>query len=328
MTEERRDDRWFWVALAGIVAIGAWLRFRLLGVPSLWLDELLNYDIVTAAARQPWEAWLVGFEVENGPLYYALQLASRVVTDVELSSRLAPAVVGTTTVALIGVLGRRISITVGLVAAILAAVSPLHVYYSREGRAYALLMLFATLILFALVDERVRRPAAISIAALVGAALTAATAAPLIVAAGATAVLRLPFSRRRGGDLATLAGAAAGIGILALHYLKYDRPKPALGMPPVDFELIAKIVNGFTVTAFESPMGGLLPWTLVAVAFVGAIAILRRDRATGVALASMTLLPIVVTIVALSVMRHWFSIRYVSFALPPFLLLVAIGVES
>jgi hypothetical protein len=55
------------IFLSAVAAAGAWLRLRALGVPSLWLDEIINIDVVTRAAHLPIWRWLLGFEPENGP---------------------------------------------------------------------------------------------------------------------------------------------------------------------------------------------------------------------------------------------------------------------
>src|SRR5256885_2347137 len=79
-----------------IVAIvaGAWLRSHHLAAPSFWLDEILGYDLATAAAHMtPWK-WISGIESENGALYYASELAGRVFSSIEFSARVAPAFFG------------------------------------------------------------------------------------------------------------------------------------------------------------------------------------------------------------------------------------------
>ncbi|HUJ12350.1 MAG TPA: hypothetical protein VL284_01060, partial [Thermoanaerobaculia bacterium] len=87
-TRQRTLDLLF---LAATTALGAWLRLRLLAAPSLWLDEIIDYDVVTMIAHQPLWRWFDIFEGEHGPLFYATELAGRVLPGPELSSRIAPA---------------------------------------------------------------------------------------------------------------------------------------------------------------------------------------------------------------------------------------------
>ena len=76
------------------VAVGAFLRFDGLGVPSYWLDEILGQTLTTKVAVQPWWRWLIGFAEEHGPLYYASQLVGRIFGTSEFAGRLVPALFG------------------------------------------------------------------------------------------------------------------------------------------------------------------------------------------------------------------------------------------
>src|SRR5437868_11373533 len=140
------------VLLTAIVIFGAVLRFSGLAVPSLWLDEILAYDIATKLAHEPIWRWLSGMAGEQGPLFFATELAGRFAHAPEFAARFAPALFGCAAVVVAGVLktgardeGRAETLTFAL----LLAGSPLAIYYSREARPYALLILLATLILVA-----------------------------------------------------------------------------------------------------------------------------------------------------------------------------------
>ena len=56
-----------WLLLTAIVVFGAVLRFSGLAVPSLWLDEILDYDVATKLTHEPFWRWLTGFASEHGP---------------------------------------------------------------------------------------------------------------------------------------------------------------------------------------------------------------------------------------------------------------------
>ncbi len=128
------------VLLAAVILVAAFLRFDGLGVPSYWLDEILHQYLTTDAAAQPWWRWITGFSPEHGPLYYASQLAARPFGASETAGRFPAALLGLATVPMVWLAVRRRDAVAAAVSAILLAVSPLHVYYSREARAYALLM--------------------------------------------------------------------------------------------------------------------------------------------------------------------------------------------
>src|SRR5260370_1373359 len=132
---------------AAIIAVATFLRFSGLAVPSLWLDEILGYDLATAATRLPWWRWLTGLDIDQGPLFFATELAGRISHSPELSARLAPALFGIATIVVAWLAARELRVHASGTAAVFAlllACSPLHVYYSREARPYALLMLIAT----------------------------------------------------------------------------------------------------------------------------------------------------------------------------------------
>ena len=69
--------------LAAIVIAGAFLRFNGLAIPSLWLDEILDYDVATKLLQEPVWRWLTGFNSEHGSLFFATELAGRVASSPE-----------------------------------------------------------------------------------------------------------------------------------------------------------------------------------------------------------------------------------------------------
>src|SRR3954471_9327519 len=131
----------FWI-VAGLIAIGAALRFATLGVQSYHHDEIVTASrVLRGGFGQAMDA--VGFSESAPPLYYALAWAWTQLTGTgELGLRSLSALAGVATVPvayLIGIelRGRR----AGLVAAALVAVNPMLLWYSQEARAYALLAL-------------------------------------------------------------------------------------------------------------------------------------------------------------------------------------------
>src|SRR5947199_735349 len=240
------------VALATLA--GGALRFYGLGTPSLWLDEMIMYDVATRAEHNKWHAWITGFEFENGPLYIASLLAGRVVHGVEASDRLAAAIAGTLTIPLVGIAATLAGGSVaGVAAAWLFAVAPFNVYYSREGRPYAILALLATLALLAFLARRRRTSlwlgAAVALAAPYLAVSAFQVLAGTILTAGLCALAGLrarpgpgdrpplpPFpplppetDRRRWPRLA--ATGLAGLALYALLYGRYPRG-PQIGHFP------------------------------------------------------------------------------------------------
>jgi 4-amino-4-deoxy-L-arabinose transferase-like glycosyltransferase len=131
--------------LGAIVVVAAIARFANLDEQSFWYDEavtvgLLEMDFGDMLDRIP--------ESESTPpLYYAVAwLWAKVFGTGEADLRSLSALCGTAFVPVIYAIGARAaSARVGLVAAALAALNPLLVWYSQEARAYSLLVLFAGL---------------------------------------------------------------------------------------------------------------------------------------------------------------------------------------
>jgi mannosyltransferase len=133
------------VALAGIVAAGAALRFATLDLQSFWVDEGATVHLL----RGDFGDLVDGIPVteKTPPLYYVLAwLWTQVFGTGEVGVRSLSALAGVLTIPVAFALARELaSERAGLVAALLTAVNPLLVWYSQEARAYALLVLLAAL---------------------------------------------------------------------------------------------------------------------------------------------------------------------------------------
>jgi mannosyltransferase len=131
-----------WLSL--VVILGAFLRFHDLDGESLWMDEAFSWLWAHHSHEALWGA--VGRWEANPPLYYSIQrLWSHLFGDSEAGLRSFSAVVGTLTIPIVFLVGRLIGgALAGLIAALLLATAPIHIAYSQEARAYALVMLAAT----------------------------------------------------------------------------------------------------------------------------------------------------------------------------------------
>jgi hypothetical protein len=297
-----------------ILLAATFLRFDRLGVPSYWLDEILGDQLTTHfATTAPWWQWLIGLEHEHGPLYYATQLAARAFGHDEFAGRLPAALFGLAAIPLVFFAARELGgWAAGVAAAIVLAVSPLHVYYSREARPYALLMLLAAVMLVALLRERIGLFAIAAVAML----YTSAVAGPLLLAIALTCFLR---------RLWIFGGvAAAAAALVPLLYRGEARPGP----PGFDEHVPSRIAHALTVSArgVEGHVATIV--VLVLFAAVGAVVLWRRDvRAATIAI-GMTVLPIVCAIVSLAAIGHWFTERYISPAIIGFVVLAGVGIAA
>jgi mannosyltransferase len=142
-------------ALAAVLALGAAIRFHQLDHESLWTDEVLSVEL----ARRPWPA-LLAATAEDGhpPLYVALlRVWTGALGESESAVRSLSAAIGVATLAAFFALAfRLLSTRAALIATLLLACAPYHVYYSQEARNYALLLLLTVLSYLGLLawDER------------------------------------------------------------------------------------------------------------------------------------------------------------------------------
>ena len=339
--------------LAAIVGIGAGLRFGGIGVPSLWLDEILDYDVATKLTHEPLWRWLTGFTSEHGPLFFATELAGRVAQTPELAARFAPALFGVAAIVIawfaaravegsdsgIGSRGSGVGVqdetnptpdtrqpTPGIAPtfALLLAGSPLAIYYSREARPYALLMLLATAMLALLLRGRNLR---LAIAVLLLALFSTSGATPLLIATALTAGVAFLLDRRRFDGLYAIA-ALFSSALVPLLYRRMPGSSGAAGFRPLTARFFQRLLQSFSVAALEVTTIRRAAYVVAAFAVIGAIALVRRDRVRGAVVIGMAILPIAISLSALWRLRHWYAVRYVATALPAYLLLVAVGITA
>src|SRR5205085_201462 len=138
-----------WV-LAAITAVGALLRFAMLGTQSYWVDEAqaaneLHLSFGTMLST-------IGSSEPNPPLFFVLAWSwAKAFGTSEAGLRSLSAIAGTAVIPLAHLCGRElVSRRAGLVAATLVALSPFMIWYSQEAREYMLLTAFcaASLLFF------------------------------------------------------------------------------------------------------------------------------------------------------------------------------------
>jgi 4-amino-4-deoxy-L-arabinose transferase-like glycosyltransferase len=137
------------LALAGLIAGAAALRFSGLGIQSYHHDE-----VITAMRALPGTFSHMLHEVRvsesNPPLYYALAWAwAKVFGRGEFELRSLSALFGVAVVPVAYLIGRELtSRRAGLILAAFVAVNPMLIWYSQEARSYALLVFFCALSLY------------------------------------------------------------------------------------------------------------------------------------------------------------------------------------
>jgi mannosyltransferase len=137
-------------ALSAITAVGLILRVWEISTKGLWLDEAFSVWL----SWQPLGdllSWVVKID-QHPPLYYTLlHFWIKIAGDNPNDVRMLSAILGTLTIPVMFLLGHRLMGTaVGLLAALILALSPFHVRFAQETRMYTTLTLTASLALLAL----------------------------------------------------------------------------------------------------------------------------------------------------------------------------------
>lgn len=123
-----------------VLLVGAALRLANLGAWSFWVDEVASLNISAASAADIFRH----AQEFHPPLYYLLLHGWQGLAAGEAWQRLPSALAGVLAMGLIWRIGASWGDeAMGVLALGLLAVSPLHIWYSREARMYALACLFA-----------------------------------------------------------------------------------------------------------------------------------------------------------------------------------------
>jgi mannosyltransferase len=203
-----------WLLLLFICVIGAIVRFHMLGVKSLWLDEASSVTF----ARLPLRDFLrtMWYGEANMSFYYFLLRAWLRFGDSEFWLRSLSVLFGLASMIAVYRFGNRfLSRRTGIAAATLLAVHCFHIRYSQELRSYSLLafLLIVSMYLFLGALESPDRKILWMLYAIVSALAIYSQVFAVFVLAGEWLVVLTPSRIKRIGIL-RLLGAAAAIGVL------------------------------------------------------------------------------------------------------------------
>jgi hypothetical protein len=322
----------------GLLALALVLRVHDLAHQSLWLDE--GYTLLFS--RMPLDRlFLVGGAHEHPPLYYLLVHLTLGVHDSYLVPRALSVLFGSLTVVAVFRLGVRLGgFVAGSVAALLVAVSPLQVFYSQDGRGYALaglLVVLSYLALFRAVDD-----SKWAAWALYGVCIALTLYAEYTAVLALTPQLLLLTQAWRAGQRRPVAFSLLGsaiafapwVGTLALDTYNivgdYWIPNPS---PGAFANTLLEFV-GFLTPCNATPCAGheagipLLSGNEIAfaailaciVALVAVVALVRR-RNVGAVLALWLLVPFVIVLMLVPVRSLYLDRVFVDASFPLFLLL-------
>ncbi len=150
-----------WLVLI-ITLVGGFLRVLLLGTKGMGLDETFSVWMASHSVGDMLQ-WIVRID-QHPPLYYLLlHYWIALNGDTPYYVRLLSVLFGAGTIPIIYLIGKRMSgVVMGLVAALILALSLFNIYYAQETRMYSLLTFNAAAAIYALVrlltDTRSVRP--------------------------------------------------------------------------------------------------------------------------------------------------------------------------
>ena len=307
------------ITLVLILLVAFALRVYRLDGQSLWYDEAVTAHVASQGISEL-TRWTAD-DIQPPLYYYVVAGWTRLSGRGEWALRFPSVCFSLLTVALMWSLARRLfgagrsGQIAGLVAALVAAISPLYVYYAQEARMYAQLTFLCALAGYALLratnddgrrmtDERSRssvvgRPSSvvwwlIFVLASVAALYTHYFAFFLLLAYGVCAILAYipgvirPESRGRAArQLAVCGGAALAIVALYLPWLpamltryRVDRSywQGALKLGEALRHVAVSFTAGAPETMLEADAVRLLPWYAVAFAIAVAALVWRGMR--------------------------------------------------
>jgi 4-amino-4-deoxy-L-arabinose transferase-like glycosyltransferase len=323
-----------------LVILGGWgLRLWRLGESSLWLDELIQVHLAGLPVRQLVPMAFKHFQV---PFDILVTKSFLRLGEQDYWLRLAPALAGTLVIPLVWALARRVSTgAMAPVAAVLAALSPIALRYSREVRPYSSLLMLVTLsgylYLRARTQPRLWPAFALGLLAAMHTHLFTLALVPVFglhwlladgrrrtwpapLCLGVVTVLALlspltPDYIGRVGRAVLTSVTTSGPSVNEILAL----PKPAAGFPGLG-EVLSRLLADLSGV----PWAGLPTLVLI---LSGIYHLHRRGRRPGFLLGWLLLTPIPI-LVGLQAREQWYSPRYLLPMLPPLLLLSAAGIAG
>lgn len=131
--------------LYAAVLVGAFLRLYRLGYQSIWGDESLTVQVYSAG-RNFHELWShIWARAFHPPLYFVLVHYWYLLGKSEFMLRFPSALFGIAAIPVVYLIARRLfGSRVGVISAFVVALSPFHIWYSQEARMYTLQVLLAS----------------------------------------------------------------------------------------------------------------------------------------------------------------------------------------
>jgi mannosyltransferase len=340
-----------WLLVILITLAGLVLRLYHLGFKGLWGDEIWTAQVAVLPARQL-AAQTVPMMLANfipGPLYYWLAhgaLALFGQDQAEWALRLPSALASALAVpALYGLASTLVNRRVGLMAALLLAVSPYQVWYAQEARFYAWTVLLSVVSTWALARASQEPPRPLAWLAFIAASAAnlynqPVSALTVLLAQGGFILLSLLCQPRR---VRWLAAAGLSYGAVVLLYAPvlyavfatgyYSRQPQSVAVAQRSFfspgldDWQAWVADILIDMNMRFTAIGPSRWLFLALALVGIGYFVWTRRFAALAMALSFLLA-VLAIFAIARPATAYIARYVLFFQPIYLLCVAAGVAG
>ncbi len=326
-----------------IFLVGAWLRFSGLDHSSLWLDELMQ----GAIDRRPLGAVLL--EVRNlvgqAPLDYLIGNVVQRFGRSDAAVRFPAALLGCGALLLLYWLGCRVlNQRAALLGTLLLALAPLHLFYSREARPYALLT-FMTLAVTLAFSYLWQAPSAgrtlvyggLALLALYGHYYILIVLAVQGLLAGFFGLRALLWRQRADARHDRYAFSTVALGIAAavlgfLPWLIYDLiTGPATQLSGTGqfawATLTAEVQDTLTAFGQLTSDAGTTRTLLLACWLLGCAGLLYARKVPGLVVALLPPLGVATALALIIRNNYFFAPRQLIFCLPLYLLGAAAGVD-
>ena len=331
LAEPQRGPKGATWILAGLVALGALLRFTGLADQGFWTDERFTIGVLAGDGFFDVPDQVALTESAPVPYYLIAWLWAAAFGDGETALRSLSALLGTATIPIVFLAVRELSsVRAGLIAAALCACSPILVWYSQEARAFALGVLLAavTFWLFAWALDESRRYGLLLWAIASTAAIACFYLVGILVLCEAAVLL---WRRRDRGLVIAAAAIPAVISLALLPNARDDAQERQAWIADIFFDERIRQVFKFFLVGNGDPASPLVLATAAVVVGAVAFVLLRGEadeRRAAVIAGSVGLASIAIAIAGRAFDADYVLARNLLFAWIPLGALVAIALSS
>lgn len=145
LSSRKQSFQTHWPVVVGIILLAALIRLLFLDMQNIAFDE--SFSLAVGSTNWPLLFQAILSDGVHPPLFYALhKVALSIWGNSEFGQRFMAAVFSLLGLPILYQLGKRLfNPSVGLLAMLLLALNPLHVWFSQEARMYSLLSMLVTL---------------------------------------------------------------------------------------------------------------------------------------------------------------------------------------